>query len=511
MEIMPFVELTSTVKASIRRIMGSRHEHVRDESGQILVIAALSMVLMMVCVGLVVDVGHAMLVQRQLQAGADSAALAAAYELPDAANAQATGLQFSATPGKKNAVNTVNNANTTVQVVCKSGVPGCNRRDGGVNAVIVQSQSKVPTWFGRVIGITSMTVNATATACAPCVVKPLDVMIVLDRTGSMCQTGQPPVNDPNCTDMQNARDGVKTFLGFLDPTIDKVGLALFPPALDASWVNSCPSPNGYKPWQGTSNPQGPPNPDGQYFGYDAYWPYWVKDPNNPNRYPGNQTPSQYIIASMEGADGSPATDFLINDPSLGWILNPASNLVQRLNCMGGAGSTSYAQALAEAEHELQIHGRANVDDVIIFMSDGGANTWPHNMLTAAAGGDPAVSWMDDPNVGKNPCGMALTEANNIKSPTTTIYTIGYGLGLDDASSEPCRTPSMPSGHQGSATTEPDGLHAIATLQAMATAPVNFYNKPLPGQLDTIFTQIAMDLSASRGRLIDNAAPNLIGP
>ena len=68
-------------------------------------------------------------------------------------------------------------------------MPGCNRRDGGVNGIVVTSQSKVPTWFGRIIGITQLTVNATATACSPCSVKPLDIMIVLDRTGSMCQFG----------------------------------------------------------------------------------------------------------------------------------------------------------------------------------------------------------------------------------------------------------------------------------------------------------------------------------
>ena len=67
------------------------------------------------------------------------------------------------------------------------GVPGCNRRDGGVNGIVVSAQSKVPTWFGRIIGITDLTVNATATACAPCSVKPLDIMVVLDRTGSMCR------------------------------------------------------------------------------------------------------------------------------------------------------------------------------------------------------------------------------------------------------------------------------------------------------------------------------------
>jgi hypothetical protein len=59
-------------------------------------------------------------------------------------------------------------------------------------------KSDVPTWFGRIIGLTKMTVSTTATACSPCSVKPLDVMVVLDRTGSMCQIqGR---GDPACTD-----------------------------------------------------------------------------------------------------------------------------------------------------------------------------------------------------------------------------------------------------------------------------------------------------------------------
>ena len=54
-----------------------------DESGQVLVMTAIAMTLMIIMVGLVVDVGHAMLVQRQLQAGVDAAALAGAQQLPD--------------------------------------------------------------------------------------------------------------------------------------------------------------------------------------------------------------------------------------------------------------------------------------------------------------------------------------------------------------------------------------------------------------------------------------------
>ncbi len=129
---------------------------------------AVPMVLLLVCVGMVVDVGHAMLVQRQLQAGVDAAALAGVQHLPDAVAAESVAVQYSATPGSKNAVNTVNNAVTTAKASCLAGVPGCNRRDGGVNGIVVQSQSKVPTWFGRIIGIKELTVNAKATACSPC-------------------------------------------------------------------------------------------------------------------------------------------------------------------------------------------------------------------------------------------------------------------------------------------------------------------------------------------------------
>ena len=324
-----------------------------------------------------------------------------------------------------------------------------------MNAVVVKSQSKVPTWFGRIIGINTMTVNAKATACAPCVVKPLDIMVVLDRTGSMCYhynaSGGQVDDHPGCIDMQNARDGIQTFVQYLDPAVDKVGLALTPPALDQSWVSNCAQHNGYKgyePWTGTSNPNGREQHDGQYYGYDAYWPYWVYNSNPPPQYPGNQTPSRYVVASLEGADGIPADDYLVNDPVLGWILNPLSAFNQRLGCAAAAGGTSYAPALAEAQHELDINGRGNVQDVIIFISDGGANTWPHNIWTGA-GNDPSVSWMNSPAQSAKPCATAVTEANSyIKPKGTVIYTIGYDLdGASPGVYEPCRKANPSTGHQ----------------------------------------------------------------
>ncbi len=491
-----------------------RRPALREERGQALIMTAVFMTILLVSTGLVVDVGHAMLVQRQLQAGADAAALAGVQHLPDVPMAETVAVQYSATPGSKNAVNTVNNANTTAVAGCISGVPGCNRRDGGVNGIVVTSQSHVPTWFGRIIGLNTLTVNARATACSPCSVKPLDVMVVLDRTGSMCQIQGH--SDPACTDLNRAKTGIQTFLTFMDPSIDKVGLALTPPVVANNMISRCP----YTPWNGTSNPNPPPaSMNGKYYGYDQWW-----HPDGQDA-PNGQDSSFYVVASLEGADGFPADDYLVHDTVTNdWILNSASALNQRLGCARGAGSTSYALAIDSAQDELNRNGRGNVQDVIIFLSDGAANTSPTNVPTAhwTNNGTGPNSWFN------RPCGSGVEAANRVKGPTeqgTVVYTIGYDLGVAGGSTEKCQRPDPSTGHQDSSSpvmesTQPWGSNAEQALKAMASkvdpndpnSLTNYYWTPDGLTLNSIFTQIALDLSGSRGRLIDNSTPNLIsGP
>ena len=498
---------TNDLDCGNTRFGGRMRRRAADESGQILTVTAVAMVLMLCCVGLVVDVGHAMLVQRQLQAGVDAAALAGVQHLPDKPMAESVAMQYSATPGSKNAVNTVNNAATTAQALCITGVPGCNRRDGGVNGIKVESKSDVPTWFGRIIGIDKLSVSAKSTACSPCTVKPLDIMIVLDRTGSMCS----PVscsNPNNLSDLKYARDGIETFLTYLDPSLDKVGLALFPPVLDASRRGQCP----YTPWTGG-------NPDGKYFAYDKWWhpDSIVKPPPN-----GGADPSYYVVASLEGADGDLTDDYLIEDPVDGWVLNKppyagTSAFLQRLNCQGGAGSTSYANSIEEAKDELDDNGRGSVQDVIIFLSDGGANTTSLDVPN----GHHTITNTNE----QRPCGNGVRIANTIK-PSTLIYTIGYDLAAGGGTPEPCRQPDPVTGHQNNGVgTETGcglppsgwgdpflGCTSEAALIAMASLdpfgqPL-YWKKPSAGQLNSIFQQIAIDLAGSRGRLIDNTTPSL---
>jgi Flp pilus assembly protein TadG len=440
------------------------------------------MVMLLAVAGFALDIGHAYLVQRQLQAGVDAAALAGAQHLPVSSEVVPVAHEYGPSSGSKNATTTVTSATTTVTMRCVQSAPGCQQASGNYNAVRVDSVAPVRTLFGRVIGINNITVRATATACSPCTAKPLDIVIALDRTGSMCQTGG-GTPDPACTDLNNARNGIKTFLGYMDPNIDFVGLVMFPPALDHSYVDDCP----YTPWDG--DPPGP-TPHGRYFGYDAWWPYWDPDILG--------TAAEYTIANM-------SNDYLVQSNGT-WILNPSSTLIQRLNCTNGAGNTHYASAIEESQHELDRNGRGNVQDVIIFVSDGAANssnvrltsTGPGNWRTTASG------WV------VRPCGAGVEAAARIKAaprqPAPTIfYTIGYDLDAGGAAPERCRAANATTGHATSANEACGswGCTAYDAIRAIASDPTNFYNKPDPGQLNTIFARIAADLQRPAARLIDD--------
>ena len=85
--------------------------------------------------------------------------------------------------GGKNRSTKLGGVDEVVTTRCLASVPGCNP----VNAVSVQETGHVSTFFVRFFGISTLNVHVRSTACSPCGVKPLDIMLVLDRTGSMCQ------------------------------------------------------------------------------------------------------------------------------------------------------------------------------------------------------------------------------------------------------------------------------------------------------------------------------------
>src|ERR1700730_7972064 len=371
----------------MRRLGTSRS---RDERGQVIVLVVVALVGLLGMCALVIDLGYLYWNQRHLQATADAAALAGAMQLPDAASSVSVARQFGSGSGAKNGDSRLSNVSETVSTKCLTSIPGCDP----VNAVVVDETATVDTFFMQIFGVDFAHVHVRATACSPCGIKPLDIMLVLDRTGSMCQDSAGN-NDPACTDLNNARNGMKAFLGFLDAKIDGVGLSVLPPSASIASKCSTPSSNNY-----------------------------------------NSKTAAYLLVPM-------SSDYKLSSGAL----NTSSNLVSTINCVQGGGTTSYANAIESAQAELDAHGRPGVQDIIVFLSDGAANTGPSYYATSSP-------------YRTQPCHQGVTSSGYSKAKGTIVYSIGYALADDTGG---CR--SYTGAVESPAITVTQALTGIATSPA----------------------------------------------
>src|SRR4029079_2031874 len=121
--------------------------------------------------------------------------------LPTPALAIATAHAYSGEPGGRNAIPGTQDVQLNVSANCNTSPKFCSP----ANTLTVDPYADVKTYVLGLIGIDTIPVKVHAQACSPCATTPLDVMIVLDRTGSMA--GQK---------IQNAEQGVEGFLATLD-------------------------------------------------------------------------------------------------------------------------------------------------------------------------------------------------------------------------------------------------------------------------------------------------------
>ena len=395
------------------------------ETGQALVVIVLFLFVLLGMAAMVIDVGYAYYAHRNLQADVDAAALAGAQELPDAAMAEAVAYDYSGKPGSKNFSENVGDVKIKVWTRCVNAMPGCDP----VNAVVVEERAKLKTLFAGVLGIDTFDIRVKSTACSPCGVAPVDVMLVLDRTGSMCQDhwGR---TDPSCTDLQNAKEGMRTFLSFFESETQWVGLAALPPATSRSRRCSTPDTPNY-----------------------------------------NSRSSPYVLVPL-------SKDF--GDPTKG--LNGNSDLVKTIDCQRGGGRTAYADALEHAQAELDRNGRSDVQDVIVLLSDGAANIGPTYYTSSSP-------------YRTQPCHQGVWSSSSIKARGTWVYSIGYDLDALNGGANECTS--------WTGADERPAITAYSALQQIASGPDKFFDKPNPGQLRTIFTQIAYDIRQGASALIDN--------
>jgi len=313
----------SLPKMTRKRTVGARVA----QAGQTLPLVVVFMFTILIFAGLVIDLGNAYRVQQALQASADASAAGGAGELtvtfpPIAANATAAAQKYGSQTGGENPITGVPAANVTQSVVvdCQKQ-EGFNCTSGEPNTVTVDETAKVPTYLLRLLGFDTITLKAHAQACSPCGGLPLDVMIVLDRTGSMSANNKLP----------KAKAGIMAFLNTMDPTVDNVGLAVLPPAPSTAAACTDVDP---------------------YFNGDSSGTYSLANP-------------AYTVVPLSNTYASAVGQ-----------LNAGSPLVSTVNCVQAGGSTAYAEALDAAYAELQADGRPDAQKAIVILSDGAANTGP---------------------------------------------------------------------------------------------------------------------------------------
>jgi Flp pilus assembly protein TadG len=521
------------------RVRAGVDKFLRNESGQIVVLAAVMMVALCSAMALVIDVGRLMYSQRELQESTDAAALAAAGALQiykSSGTATSTGQQFGASTGQNNASSNLG----TVSMMPGSPALKCLKTllAQGVacvgaapyNAVQVKQQAVVPMYFAGLLGHSTVTVTASATAAvnggAP---TPYNIAVIIDSTLSM------NANDSDCgnTQMQCALNGFQILLKSLNPcaqqlttctiangmsanSVDRVSLFTFPSVLtstlsvDSSCTSAVPSSYIYDSTYGYYvMPNYPP-----YSKIATATSYWFPVPGALVAGSG----STYGVNPMNGTVTSTyqvlpfMSDYKTADTAT--VLNPASAMVKAAggvaNCGGlapsnydGVYGTYYAAALYQAQSALiaeqaQFPGSQNA---LIILSDGDSNAPQTNPAppanpayyvynTGATSTGIYPSWIGQ-------CGQAVVAAKAAAVAGTRVYSVGYG-------SEPTGCAS-----DASAGTYPN-ITPCNTMAAMASAPQYFYsdyNQTGSGStcvasqavtsLSGIFKAIAADLSTPR--------------
>jgi Flp pilus assembly protein TadG len=399
---------------------------VRGEEGQAFAWMVLLVVLFLGICALTIDLGHALLVKRELQASCDAAAMAAAQTLPST-NYAAVAQTFSSAHGSMNEYGDFSVGTPTVTPLCLSTVAswGVACSATNPNAVSVRETATIRTFFAGVIGMNTMTVTATATAAHGAKPKPYNVAIILDTTPSMDYQD----NDCGKTQLQCATDGVQQLLKGLAPSLDSVSLFTFPNITTTS-VSADTDCSSSKP---TTGPYTFPSSTATSL-------------TNMSYTAGSSTTQMtyQVTGYLKDYRSSDSSTSLATNSSLANAVGVGSsgNGRSQHGCTGIQTSmqdTYYAGAIYAAQASLMAQKAANAgtENVIILLSDGNATAKVNNPGGAyKAGSNDMVTSSSQSSryatasgiypswVGQ--CGQGVDAANYAKSQGTIVYTIAYG-------------------------------------------------------------------------------------
>ncbi len=374
------------------------------DRGQIIVLAALIIAVVLGMGALAVDVGFFLHERQNVQKAVDAGALAGAQLLPDDASTAATvaaqftlandpslepadvSVTFRCLVGDRNDDGAPDASD--IPGVCDPGadaswlvrnglaVSNCVPASGDkCNVIFVAASNTVKFYLAPAIGKkTGATGSLTSAACnGPCggpPTAPVDVMLVMDRTGSM-----------SSTDMTNARNAAKAILLTYNPALQWVGLGLLGPSRTDT---SCSGANSPAKGNGASSSQYGTN-------IPADVPKWIP-------------------VGLSGT-GAPVNEPYLNPD--GTLNTSSSTLVKAINCFNQSSTgTNLATPIRMAKYYLDTYGRPGVRKGIIFETDGSPNYGAGNSADYT-------------------CAQANTDATIAKNAGIEIFTIGFGVGSGD--------------------------------------------------------------------------------
>jgi hypothetical protein len=477
----------------------------------------LLLVVLLSAAALVVDMGDLYYSYQELQGATTAAAMAGGSAIP-----QGTGVNTAYTySGDKNSpANATYNIHANLNITAVTPTLGCISTttyatlglppcivygsQPSANAIQVVETAKVPMYFAKIFGVSSLNISATAIASAKGGgSQPYNIMMVLDTTTSMGQGSDTGCGGKvtNPTPEQCAQEGIQILLGELDPCsvalsncggatngnvskpVDEVGLMVFP-GLCSSTATGVTTSNCPTVRSGTTATATTANSTYAQNDYTC-----SSNPPNPPITPYNNNP-EYLILPLQ-------SDYRASDSTT--TLNGGSGNSNLVNSVGAGASpcpgaddpggegTFYAGAIYAAQSYLLANTRTGVKNVIILLSDGDANASSTQM-----GGSVAA-----PSVysSSNQCAQAVSAASAARIAGILFYSVSYGSETSGCSTD-------------SPTTTP-----CATMASMASTPTSqfFFSVPQSGsgsgtvcsgartdiQLSQVFSDIAGDLTTSR--------------
>ena len=286
----------------------------RGERGQILAVVALALVALLGVAAFSIDVGYAYYAKRQLQSATDAAALAGRPGPAERHHRDRDGDHLRAATTRPRICPSTSRTRRRAPPR-RSSPTGCVATVNP-NQLTVAGTASTNTWFAKIFGINHFDVSTHANACSPCSSTPVDIVIAVDRTGSMCITDRRE-RQLHRSRQRQGRHPHDAHGSQSTVRADRHGRVPAGPDDRERRVR-----RRYNSLGGNG-----------YNGYDAANRGYLTDTINSNYKTGTvlNTSSGLYLHTVDG----PAT-----------------------SCIQAGGNTSYSEALRQARAELAAHGRA---------------------------------------------------------------------------------------------------------------------------------------------------------